>query len=291
MTDQVSMRYGEHGQIRMVFGDVHLQPGMASHCLVVSMKATATWLDAESSSDHAQALLTGTVLMEQPGYKWLAAMHPQVLSLRGFMTSDSISIELSDDQLIALDRASGDGGIALRCKLKTTLMHPPAEVYPVTEEEVTVRIPRTRWVELLDQAGAEVGIVIRLAMPVQDPAASSAPTTEEEHGSLTRATTRLAEARSQLRDHQWEQCVVTCRRVLEHIPRLAQLPTAASFSDVSPRKRSPEQRWAAIYWDAWSLTNASHHDDSNTADFLWSRADAEAVLVATAGLLKRYTST
>src|SRR3954451_20359056 len=112
MTEQVSFRYGERGQIHVVFGDVHLQPGMASHRLVVNLKATATWLDADNTDDNAQTLLTGVMLFEQPGYRWLGSIPPQVLDLRGFMTSDSLSIDLSDDQLIAVERARGEDDVS-----------------------------------------------------------------------------------------------------------------------------------------------------------------------------------
>ncbi|TDD20769.1 hypothetical protein E1218_21960 [Kribbella turkmenica] len=125
-------------------------------------------------------------------------------------------------------------------------------------------------------------------MPLYDSTTSIA--SEDESGSLTRATQHVAEMRAQLRDHQWEQCMVTCRRVLGQIPRLADIPSSKSVAAVAASTRSPEQRWAAIYWDMWSLANATHHDDSNTAGLTWTRDGAEAVLLAAAGLLKRYTA-
>jgi hypothetical protein len=83
--------------------------------------------------------------------------------------------------------------------------------------------------------------------------------------------------------------VATCRRVLENISRMASLPSARSVADTPAVQRTQEQRWAAIYWDVKSMANAAHHDDSTTEDFSWSRADAEAILAGTAGLLGRYT--
>jgi len=38
------------------------------------------------------------------------------------------------------------------------------------------------------------------------------------------------------------------------------------------------------------MASAAHHNDSTTTGFTWTRADAEAMLAATAGLLVRFTA-
>ncbi|MER6593982.1 hypothetical protein ABT214_19450 [Micromonospora purpureochromogenes] len=38
-----------------------------------------------------------------------------------------------------------------------------------------MRISRTRWRELLDQAGAEVGVLVRVPSPLTDPALTPQP--------------------------------------------------------------------------------------------------------------------
>ena len=80
------------------------------------------------------------------------------------------------------------------------------------------------------------------------------------------------------------------RRVLENLAHLVRLPTAGEVFNVKPDERTQEQRWAAIYYSVKSLAHAAHHDDQRTAGFTWTRADAEAVLAATAGLLRRLIS-
>lgn len=83
--------------------------------------------------------------------------------------------------------------------------------------------------------------------------------------------------------------MATCRRVLENVSRLVDIPSAKSVVDTPAAQRTQEQRWAAIYHDVRSMANAAHHDDNTAEDLSWSRADAEAILAATAGLLGRYT--
>ena len=51
-----------------------------------------------------------------------------------------------------------------------------------------------------------------------------------------------------------------------------------------------DQRWAAIYYGVKSMASAAHHDDYSTLGFVWQRADAEAILAATTGLLLRFTA-
>ncbi|MFI5950396.1 hypothetical protein ACIA8B_22800 [Micromonospora chalcea] len=153
-----------------------------------------------------------------------------------------------------------------------------------------MRIPRTRWLELLNQAGTEVDVLVRVPSPLTDSALTTPPaSSNEDAASLAQATARLRQARAELRDQQWEHCVATCRRVLENISRLVNIPSSRSVSNTPADQRTPDQRWAAIYWDIKSMANAAHHDDGTTAGFAWSRADAEAILATTAGLLLKYT--
>lgn len=150
------LRYLPLGQINVSFGDVHLTPGVANHRLVLPVQTTATWLAAQDSQSNAQALLTGTVWTEQPSLRWVAGLEAQVLTLRGYAVGEELVVSFTDDQLMSLERARGQDDVVLRLKLQATLLAPPNGVHPVTQEELPVRIPRTRWVELLDQAGTEV---------------------------------------------------------------------------------------------------------------------------------------
>jgi hypothetical protein len=198
---------------------------------------------------------------------------------------------LSDDQLVALERTRGENDLALRLKLQATLLHGDEAIHPIAQEETQFRIPRARWLELLDQVGSEVGITLRIPSPLTDFALQPPPAAgEEDAASLSQATARLRQARAELRDHQWEHCVATCRRVLENLARLTVFPAAGEVFKFKAEDRTQDQRWAAIYYDVKGMASAAHHDDETTDSFTWTRTDAEAILVATAGLLTRYTA-
>src|SRR4051794_28359486 len=232
MTAQASLRY-DTGQIHLVFGESFLLPGNAQHCLTVSFTTRATWLAEEPSTENALVLLVGAAWVEQTGGRWLGAVQPQTVVVRGYTVSEKLTIDLSDEQLIALERARGEQDIVLRLDVQATLLSPPEGVHARAEAQVSVRISGTRWLELLDQAGTEMGVLVRVRSPLTDPLLRSAANGEDA-ASLAQATIRLAQARAELRDLQWEHCVGTCRRVLEILGRLVDLPKPKVVFDVTP---------------------------------------------------------
>ena len=152
-----------------------------------------------------------------------------------------------------------------------------------------MRIPRARWQELLDQTGTEVGVLVRVPSPLTDSALTMPPAaSDEDTASLAQAAARLRLARVELRDQRWEHCVATCRTCWR-TPPPAQPAFGQERGGHPAAQRTQDHRWAAIYWDIKRMADAAHHDDRTTEGYSWSRADAEAILAATAGLLGRYT--
>jgi hypothetical protein len=291
MADTTSLRFLPLGQIHLAFGDVYITAGSGSHRLTLPIQVTGTWLDPDEVSSNAPTLLVGEVWIDQPNFRWLVGLQPQVLTVRGYQAPEDLVIDLSDDQLIALERARGENDLVLRLKLQATLLFANEAVHPVAQEDTQFRISRSRWSELLDQVGTEVGIVLRVPSPLVDSALQTPPrASAEDAASLSRATARLRQARAELRDHQWKHCAASCREVLENLDRLLTLPSGREVSNIKATDRTQAQRWAAIFYDVKSLANAAHHDDDTTVGFSWTRADAEAILAATAGLLTKYTA-
>jgi hypothetical protein len=285
MTDRVSLRFGSEN-VHIAFQGVALQAGSAIHGVTFNLTSRATWLAPQPSTETTPMLLTGTAWVDQNGPGRLGGLQPQVVQLRGYDASEKLVLDLSDDQLIALERGRGDDGVAFRLDLQSTLLQPADEMYPVTDEQVTIRVPRSRWMELVEQAGTEVAVLIRVPSPLSDPAL---PLVDgDDAGSLALATKRLTQARAELRDHQWEQSVATCRKVLEVLARTAPVLGADEVFSVSRRDRTQAQQWAAMYHTLKDMTHPAHHDNPHTSKFDWNRADAEAILATAAGLLLRY---
>ncbi len=263
------------------FGEVGLFAGVGVHRLDFGVKTHAPWLDDATAA--TPVLMEGFVWLDQP-MKAIGALVPQVMTFRSYSVSERLLLTVSDEQLIAIDGAHDAGDLALRLNLQGTLLQAPATTHPTFATEVGYRLPLPRWLQLLDQVGMEVGISVRVPSPLSD-AARREGTQLGDPPSLVQAAKRLREAREQLREGRPEMCVRSCRLVLEN---LNQLNPPVKVGKI-PKDRSQDERWAALNEDLYSLTSAASHDDPVTEHFSWSRADAEAVLVATAGLVARTT--
>jgi hypothetical protein len=150
-------------------------PGYAAHKMTIPMDVACTWLAGDDPKAASPAVITGAVTTEQPSYRWLSGIEPQVVALRGYPMREELVLDLADEQLIALERARGLGDVVLRLDMKITLLPAVADVHPVAQEQVTYRIPAGRWLELLDQVGSEVGVLIRVPSPLTDTSLAPAP--------------------------------------------------------------------------------------------------------------------
>jgi hypothetical protein len=295
MPNTGSLRFGGLGQIHVAFGDVQVNAGSGTHRLVFPAQVTATWLDADGppggSTPSAAALITGTVWSEIQGHRWLADVAPQMIATRGYLLGEEFWIDLSSDQVIELERGRGESDLRLTLKITATLLQPKAGLHPLAQEQIPVNVTPAVWLGLLDQLGTEVGIIVRVPSPLTDSALNPPPAaSDEDAASLAQATARLRQARTELKDHQWEHCVATCRKVLENIAMMVSIPPPQQVFAVKQDQRTQTQCLAAMYWSVKGMTHAAHHDGTLSVGFVWTHADAEAVLAATAGLLVRFTS-
>ncbi len=284
-----SFNYTPLGYILLAYHDAYLQSGSASHRLTLKFDVSASWLDPTKVSAVMPTLVTGAAWTTNPGpgLRPMAGLRTAMFSVRGYSLQEDLVFDLSDDELYVLDSRSGLDAITINLKLQATLLGINPGIYPVSAQDFDIRIPRSRWIELLDGVGAGVGITLRIPSPLTDAGGEPRPAVNAEtKASLAQAVERLREARRQLRDRHWEQSVSTCRKVLENIAELVALPTSKSVFTVNAQDRTKEQRWAAIYYDTFSLTSAAHHE---TAKITFNQTDAEAILASTAALLLNYT--
>ncbi|BCY11101.1 hypothetical protein L3i22_061890 [Actinoplanes sp. L3-i22] len=289
----MSLRSLNHagGKLLYSVGRLDIMSGQGQHLLKVSTEVSADWLAQQS--DTAQVLVTGEVwCANAPSAPWLGALVPQVQTFRLFTTSTWFAVQVTDDQLIALDKARDNKTLDLRVDVKSTLLHPGDGFYPVAEDQFTASVDEPEWTKLLDRVGVLTGFLIRVAGPFHGQATYASQPHEEDQASLTQAIARLRQARAELAEGRWEACTATCRRVLENLQRIAQpLPTAKSIRTApDPEKLNEDERWAALFYAVKALTQPAHHDDHTTLAFTFTREKSEAALAATASLLNVYTA-
>lgn len=308
------------GSIMVAFGDPHFEPGLNGQHLALETKIHATWRDAMNTDAIAPiARIDGWVACGPYGTPKIGAMESRTITLRGYPASETLYLPLSDDQLLALDRQAGQQDVQLRVHLEATLIgdpNPPAsadmagldgrtltnpgqvaqvgllevvqqQFHPVASTQTPFTIRRSRWLEMLDQAGVEVALVLRLRTPLNDPALQEIAANDESAASVTQAANRLREARQRLRDGHPEQAIALCRKVLENIEKLVPLIDADEAA-AGGKSRSQAKRWSSVYWAIKDVAHTATHDDDTTLGFNWRVPEATAVLAMTASLLVRY---
>ncbi|SDO16546.1 hypothetical protein [Geodermatophilus sp. DSM 45219] len=272
-------------RLRISTNDEVLRPGVAAHQLTLRISVHGSWLDPTDSQTSAAMIVEGTVEGGAP-LRPLSLIQARVMNVRSFPINERLVVLLSDDQLLQLEVDREDGDVELQLDLSATFLNLPPGEYPTYDAQIAYRIPARRWLELLDSAGRLIGITVRVPSPLTD-SATGGQVPRDTDPSLSRASKRLREARAALRDANPEACVRLCRHVLDSLRLLAPPQSAEAVRKTPPQSRTELQRWSALFHDLYSLASAASHDDDTTADFRWSREDAQALLAATAGLLAR----
>ncbi|MET8355221.1 MULTISPECIES: hypothetical protein [unclassified Micromonospora] len=105
----------------------------------------------------------------------------------------------------------------------------------------------------------------------------------------TDAVAALREARELLRQGNIEPAIVEARKAVEQVrDAYGTQKLFAAAKAKTPRQRTLDERWAFMVEDLFStMSGAGHKNDEVTKDFEYTREDAEMLIVATAGMLKR----
>jgi hypothetical protein len=98
---------------------------------------------------------------------------------------------------------------------------------------------------------------------------------------------RLRQARAALDDGRYEDVVSAARHALETARTRETLHAEKEIRSKNLKSLSQQERWSALHHAVWGLACVAPHDDAVTAGATWSRADAVAVLAATAALIAR----
>jgi hypothetical protein len=271
-------------RLQLELGNASLVAGVAVHMLQIQVTTQAWWLDDQDATDVGVALLEGFVWLDQ-GHRPIGAFQPRTVDLRGYRVREPLVLMVTDEQLIALEVLRGVGDLVMRVDLTATVLSGGAGHRVPTTGQVGYRLPMAAWHDLLDGAGAHVGVAVRVPSPLTEAVAREGDAEREGDESTARLALRFRQARQYLREGRYEECVATCRKVLEALAVAdGDLRPDGGVGD-RPRDRSLGRRWAEVRRAASSLASAAHHDDDVTAVMTWARTDAESLLAITAALL------
>jgi len=223
------------------------------------------------------------------GMTRVADLAPQIVALRDFPTPELLSFPLTTEQVLALDAARLDGALQLDLKLSAALIGPRAGAHGQVHSEAPLRIEPEHWLRQLDGLGAELSLMLRVPAPLTDPGAVGPPPagpTAPAAASRGQAVARLRQARQELRDGSYETSVRTSRLAMDSLDMLNPLPPAKPLHAKQSDQRDQAERWAVLRYALRNLASGAAHDDGSTVT-VWSKADAEAVLIATGALFAR----
>ena len=122
---------------------VALLPGLGVHRLTVRVRVET--VRAAAGCGHVQ--LGGEAWAENPGGgpHWIGLFSPAVVALgeAGAVAEAALSMAVTNDQVLALERSRGGRELALRLDLRAVL--PQSPVDPCAQGEDTRRIPADDW--------------------------------------------------------------------------------------------------------------------------------------------------
>jgi hypothetical protein len=140
---------------------------------------------------------------------------------------------------------------------------------------VQIAIQPGEWAAALELADA--GSYVELLVPLP---------TDEQNANAVR---RLRKARDLMRDDNIEEALGETRKATEKIRAVygtGKLAAAAAKNDA--RQHTKQERWAVYVESIFSLLSGAVHDDHGTTEnFVWTRAEADALIVSVAGMLGR----
>jgi hypothetical protein len=272
------------GQLLLRFDDLRLLAGLGTYRMSFPFVHRATWLADQDFHTAATFLLTGSVWSASAGHRFVGSLQPRCVNVRGVDVNDNLFLDVSSDQLAALNATRLHSDLELRINIEATWLDAPPDTFPTVSAESTLRVNAPAWSRLLDDNNIELTVAIRV--PLSMAAGEQTIPTEPSH---TRTVMLLREARSHFREGQYRAAAVGCRTVLESLEQLAPIPTRGELAKSA--ERNPEQRWAAVHIELKNLLNPAAHEDANSQTFEWGRLDVESILAAVAAVVARTLGT
>jgi hypothetical protein len=198
------------------------------------------------------------------------ATFPTPVVLKGFIT---------DHQLRVIEAIRRGGSLAIGLDITASCVDgEPGRLLSGSANE-SFNLQSGEWSSALERADA--GSYVELLVPL--PA-------NQEHATAVR---RLRKARELMRDDQVEQALGETRKAVESVRAACQTRKLAAIAEKKDlRQRTKDERWALYVEDIFSLLSGAVHDDADvTEHFTWTRAEADTLIVSTAGMLAQLAET
>jgi len=258
------------GKLKLLFSpEISLVLGLGAHQLRIPLD-----IESEGLAENSPVSLMGTLWLDGAGSSYLAPWTTEEqVALRTFPVGHKLVASLTDEQLAAIERHRDGKELAFRVDVKASISGVP-DVWPSYSGQISLRVESSRWLHQLAVVGAAASLTVVVPAPLAE-------------GDRHQMGVRLREARAALDDGRYGDMVVAARLALETARQRETLHGDNLIRSKNQQSLSQEERWSALHNALYQLTHVSHHDDPVTAGAGWTRADALAVLAATAALIAR----
>jgi len=185
---------------------------------------------------------------------------------------------ISSEQLRAVEelRAGGNLTLGLEVEVHGVMADPLGPV--VWSGQLNIPVSAGEWSTQVENVDGGTVVEILVGMP-DDP-------------QLVGAVDRLREARHLLRTNQIVSALEAARKAVEPVLEAAREGNLASTAlKKNAKERELPERFAVMIEAVYSLLSGAAHDDAVTEGFRYTRAEADALLVSVAGLVKRLAVT
>lgn len=250
--------------------DIALVPGFCAHQLRIPLTVESSGLP-----ENSLVSLSGTLWLDGTGPSSYLAVWTteEPVGVRTTHSPHHLVASLADDQLAAIERHRNGRALDFRVDVKASVSGVP-DSWPTGTDQCSLRVEPSRWLQQLEAVGAAASLTVVVPAPLIE-------------GDRHQMGARLREARDAINDGRYEDAVSAARLALETARKRDELATVNSYKDKNAKLLSVHERWSALHHALYQLTQVPHHDDAVTAGTTWSRADAVAVLAATAALIAR----
>jgi len=228
------------------------QPEAAGRLLVLSTELFATWTGGNRA--------------------WLASADRYVAFIPGQVHRTTLRYPLTNAQLIALEQ-NRSGDLQLQLEIDATLPQARPDLYPAAHNTIVyVSVAESRWRSQLDGLGKSLAVEMAVPFPAEDDPRQEAVT-------LLRAAQRQLGGGPE----EIDGAIMKVRQALEYIREHCGWDWPGNKDK---KQRTQAERWAIIRAALDDQASGAVHKDEVTKTFVYSRDEAEVLIMQTAALLR-----
>lgn len=247
-------------------GSLWIHRALGTHSLELQLEVVVP-----NGEDAGRVLQLETDLFahrDNAGRAWLGSAAHTLTFTPGGVQRPILRFLLTGAQILALEeQRSGD----LRLELDVRGVLPQAVGHPGGSQATEhIAVAESRWRQQLAGLGRSLGVEMTIPFPGDEQPARE-------------AADFLREAQRQLGGNEIDAAMLQTRKALETIKRISgwSLPGKKDRGEVTA-----DERWAQVRAALENQASGAMHTDPGTKDHVYSRTEAQALIAATAALLR-----